>query len=80
MHHYLKAFLFFAVLFAASYAARIVMTPGVMPVADNEQPSGEFLTAFILKSMENVGLYGTIIVFLFGIGWALSGLARSAKR
>ena len=80
MRPYLKAFLFFAMLFAASHVVRLIVTPGVAPVADNEQPTLKFLSAFVLKSLENIGLYGTVIVLLFGVGWLLSSFLPPARR
>lgn len=80
MRPYLKALLFFAMLFAASHVVRLIVTPGVTPVADNEQPTLKFLSAFVLKSLENIGLYGTVIVLLFGVGWLLSNFLPPARR
>jgi hypothetical protein len=78
MHAYLRALLFFAIVFVAAYAVRLLVAPGVLPVDIDEHPSGNFLTAFVLKSVENVGLYGSIIVLIFGLGWLLTGFVRRA--
>ncbi len=78
MRTYLRALLFFVLLFIAGFTARVLFAPGVLPVDIDEHPTGKFLTAFVLKSVENVGLYGSIIVLIFGVVWLLTGFVRRA--
>ncbi len=78
MRTYLRALLFFALLFVIGFTTRVRLAPGVLPVDIDEHPTGKFLAAFVLKSVENVGLYGSIIVLIFGLGWLLTGFVRRA--
>jgi hypothetical protein len=80
MRSYAKALLFFALLFIAGHAARLAFTPDAIPIADGEQSSWQVLTAFALKAIENMGLYGEVIALLFGLGWLVRSLTHAAAR
>jgi hypothetical protein len=80
MRSYLRALLFFALLFGAGYAARLLLAPDAIPIAEGEQSSWQVLTAFILKAIENMGLYGVVIALLFGVGWLLWTLKRGTAQ
>jgi hypothetical protein len=65
MGTYLKAFLFFAFIFSLSVIARLAIAPGVRPIAENDQADWKLQAAFVLKSIEYVGLFGIVILLLF---------------
>jgi hypothetical protein len=50
--------------------------PDAVPIAYGEQISVELLGAFLLKCIENVGLYIAILVLIFGFGLLMAGLMR----
>ena len=63
----LKSFLLFALIFSAAYIARILMVPYVVPIADGEQSGWQVQIAFILTSVQNIGLFGMGVVTLLGL-------------
>jgi hypothetical protein len=76
MRAYLKVLGFFAAVFAVGRLARFLIAPDAVPIAYGEQTTRELVSAFLLKSVENVGLYGAILVLIFGFGWLMAGLRR----
>jgi hypothetical protein len=64
MRIFLKAFLLFALIFATAHITRISIVPNTLPIADGEQSGWQVQTAFILMSVENIGLFGMAIVML----------------
>jgi hypothetical protein len=64
MGTYLKAFLFFVFIFSLSIIARLAIAPGVRPIAENAQTDWKLQAAFVLKSIEYVGLFGIVILLL----------------
>jgi hypothetical protein len=67
MRIFLKSFLLFALIFSASYIARILMVPNVVPIADGEQSGWQVQIAFVLTSVQNIGLFGMGLVMLLGL-------------
>jgi hypothetical protein len=67
MRIFLKAFLLFALFFSVSYVARISIVPHSMPIADGEQSGWKVQAAFLLISVENIGLFGMAIVTLLAL-------------
>jgi hypothetical protein len=67
MKNFLKSLLLFASVFAAAYAARILIVPNVMPIAEGEQSSWQIDVAFLLTSVQNIGLFGMILVILLAL-------------
>jgi hypothetical protein len=67
MRIFLKAFLLFALFFLVSYTARMSIDPHGMPIADGEQSGWKVLAAFLLMSVENIGLFGMAIVTLLAL-------------
>jgi hypothetical protein len=57
----------FALIFSASYIARILMVPNVVPIADGEQSGWQVQIAFVLTSVQNIGLFGMGLVMLLGL-------------
>jgi hypothetical protein len=80
MRSYVKALLLFALLFVVGHAARLAFVPDAVPIADDEQSSWRVLMAFVLKAIENMGLYGEAIALLFGFRWLLRSLMRTAEK
>lgn len=76
MRAYLKALGFFVVVFAAGRLARFLFAPDAVPIANGEQTTRELVSALLLKSVENIGLCGAILVLVFGFGWLMAGLMR----
>jgi hypothetical protein len=67
MRIFLKSFLLFTLIFLAAYIARILMVPNVVPIADGEQSGWQVQIAFILTSVQNIGLFGMGLVMLLGL-------------
>jgi hypothetical protein len=67
MRIFLKSFLLFALIFSAAYIARILLVPNVVPIADGEQSGWQVQIAFILTSVQNIGLFGMGVVMLLGL-------------
>lgn len=67
MRVFLKSLLLFALIFAAAYIARAIVVPNVMPIADGEQPGWQVQVAFLLKSVQNVGLFGVVLVTVLAL-------------
>jgi hypothetical protein len=67
MRIFLKSLLLFALIFSAAYIARILMVPNVIPIADGEQSGWQVQIAFVLMSVQNIGLFGMGLVMLLGL-------------
>jgi hypothetical protein len=67
MNIFLKSLLLFATIFAAAYAARILLVPDIVPIADAEESGWPVQIAFVLTSVQNVGLFGMGLVMLLGL-------------
>jgi hypothetical protein len=67
MKNFLKSLLLFASVFAAAYAARILIVPDVVPIAEGEQSSWQIDVALLLTSVQNIGLFGMILVILLAL-------------
>ena len=67
MRIFLKAFLLFALIFSAAYIARILIVPNVVPIADGEQSGWQVQIAFVLTSVQNIGLFGMGLVMLLAL-------------
>jgi hypothetical protein len=67
MRIFLKAFLLFALFFAAAYIARISIASNGLPIADGHQSGWQIQIAFALMSVENIGLFGMAIVALVAL-------------
>jgi hypothetical protein len=64
MRTYSGAPLLFALTFGTAYLAREMIVPNVLPVADGEQSNWQIQVAFVLRSVENIGLGGAALVIL----------------
>jgi hypothetical protein len=67
MRIFLKAFSLFALFFSIAYIARILTVPDVVPIADTEQSGWPVQIAFVLTSVQNIGLFGMGLVMLLAL-------------
>jgi hypothetical protein len=67
MRTFLKSLLLFASIFAAAYMARILIVPNVAPIAEGEESNRQIQVAFFLTSVQNIGLFGTVLVVLVAL-------------
>jgi len=67
MNVFLKSLLLFASIFAAAYVARILMVPDVAPIAEGDEPNWQIQVAFLLTSVQNIGLFGMVLVVLVAL-------------
>ncbi len=77
MKAYRNAVLLFVILAGVGFAVRFLFLSDVVPVTEDDQVTGRFLAAFVVKSFENTGLFGLLITLLFGLGWLV---ARRVQR
>jgi hypothetical protein len=67
MRAYLKLLLVFAVTAGAAWLASRAFVPDAVPVADSEQPQWYLQLAFVLRSIELIGLGGMALVMVAGV-------------
>jgi hypothetical protein len=67
MRIFLKSFSVFAITFAAAYVAHILIVPDVVPIADGEQSGWQVQVAFLLTSVQNIGLFGMTLVAILAL-------------
>ena len=67
MRAYLRLFLLSASTAGAAYLASRALVPDAVPVADSEQPQWYLQLAFILRSIELIGLGGMSLVLIAGL-------------
>jgi hypothetical protein len=67
MRVYLRLLLVFALTAGAAYLASRVLVPDAVPVADSEQPQWYLQLAFVLRSIELIGLGGMVLVLVAGL-------------
>lgn len=66
MRAHLRLLLLFALTTGAAYLASRVLVPDAVPVADNERPQWYLQLAFVLRSIELIGLGGMVLVLIAG--------------
>jgi hypothetical protein len=65
---YLKMFLLFAVAFVMAWLAHRTIVPNIVAVADGDgQANWQVQTAFVLLSVEYIGLGGAVLVVVAGV-------------
>ena len=67
MRIYLRLLLLFTLTAAAAFLASRVFVPDAAPVADSEQPQWYLQLAFVLRSIELIGLGGMALVLVGGL-------------
>jgi hypothetical protein len=74
MRIFLKSLSLFALIFLAANVARVTIVPHAMPIADGEQPGWQVQVAFILATVQNIGLIGMALVMLVALSSRLKSL------
>ena len=74
MRIFLKLLSLFALIFLAAYAGRITIVPNVVPIGDGEQPGWQVQVAFVLATIQNIGLTGMALVMLLALSSRLKRL------
>jgi hypothetical protein len=74
MRIFLKSLSLFALIFLAAYVARVAIVPHAMPIADGEQPGWQVQVAFVITSVQNIGLIGIALVLMVALSSRLKGL------
>jgi hypothetical protein len=74
MRVFLKFLLLFALIFSVAYVARMMLVPDVRPIADGEQPGWQVQVAFVITSIQNVGLFGMAVVLLLALSTEIKRL------
>ena len=77
MRSFLKSLLLFASIFAAAYVARILIVPNVAPIAGGEESNWQIQVAFFLMSVQNIGLFGMVLIVLVALPSQVKKLARA---
>jgi hypothetical protein len=67
MRVYLRLLLLSASIAGVAYLASQVFVPEALPVADSERPQWYLQLAFILRSVEFIGLGGMALVLIAGL-------------
>jgi hypothetical protein len=78
MRAWLKLLLLFAATASAAFVASRIVVPDAVPVPDSEAPQWYLQLAFLLRSIELIGLGGVGLVLLSGLSVWLS--RRSAPK
>lgn len=66
MRPYLRLLLLCALTAGAAYLASRVLVPDAVPVADSQQPQWYLQLAFVLRSIELIGLGGFVLILIAG--------------
>jgi hypothetical protein len=77
MRTFLKSLQLFASIFTAAYLARIFIVPDVVPIAESEQSNWQIQLAFFLTSVQNIGLFGMVLVVLVALPSQVKKLGRT---
>ena len=77
MRTFLRSLLLFASIFAAAYVARILIVPNVAPIAGGEESNWQIQVAFFLMSVQNIGLFGMVLIMLVALPSQVKKLARA---
>jgi len=67
MRVFLKPLALFALIASFGYVARIIVAPDVQPIGDREQAGWDIHVAFVLTSIQNIGLIGLAIVSVLAL-------------
>jgi hypothetical protein len=64
MLSYLKGIVVFALMSGVAYAARVLLFPGIVAIADTDLPQPHLQLAFILMTIELAGVGGVILMLI----------------
>jgi hypothetical protein len=67
MRIYLKLVLLFAFTAGLAWLASRILVPDAVPVADSQQPQWYLQLAFVLKSIQLIGIGGLATVLVAGV-------------
>ncbi len=67
MRVFRMSLLLFVLIFSAAYITRVTIVPNVVPIADGEQSNWQIQVAFFLTSVQNIGLFGMVLVVLLAL-------------
>ena len=67
MRTYLQLLLLSALTAGAAFLASRMIVPDALPIAESDQPHWYFQLAFVLRSVEFIGLGGMVLVPLSGL-------------
>ncbi len=79
MRIFIKSLSLFALIFLAAYVARVTIVPNAMPIADGEQPGWQVQVAFVITTIQNIGLIGMALVMLLALSSRLKRLFRATN-
>ena len=79
MRIFLKSLALFCLIFLVAYVARITIVPNAMPIADGEQPGWQVQVAFVVTSIQNIGLIGMALVILVALSGQLKSLITRSR-
>ncbi len=79
MRAYVRLLLVFALTAGAAYLASRALVPNAMPVADNEEPQWYLQLAFVLRSIELIGLGGMVLVLVAGLATRFGGRSPTTR-
>jgi hypothetical protein len=79
MRTFLRSLLLFASIFAAAYVARILIVPNVAPIAEGEESNWQIQVAFFLMSVQNIGLFGMVLIVLVALPSQVKKLSRAVN-
>jgi hypothetical protein len=79
MRAWLKLLLAFIVTSGAAYLTSRILVPDAVPVADSEQPQWYLQLAFVLKSIELIGLGGIVLVLVSGLSSWLGNRSATTR-
>jgi hypothetical protein len=84
MRVFLKSLALFALIFVAAYVARVTIVLDVVPIADGEQSGWQVQVAFVITTVQNIGLIGIALVMLVALSSRLKSpvllLAKALRR
>jgi len=67
MRVFLKTLSLFTLIFSVAYVTRILTVPDVVPIADAEESGWSVQIAFALTSVQNVVLFGMVLIILLAL-------------
>jgi hypothetical protein len=79
MRIFVKSLLLFASIFAAAYIARVLIVPDVVPIAEGEESNWQIQVAFFFMSVQNIGLFGMVLVVLVALPSLVKKFGRTVN-
>ena len=76
---YLRLLLLSASVAGAAYLASRVLVPDALPVADSDQQQWYLQLAFVMRSIEFIGLGGMVLVLISGLSACLTRRSATTR-